>query len=154
MSRLEKLLPSREKLVANRWLKWSAPYIARQELWRLEREPVAKGVAAGVFFAFATPVAQIPAAVAAAIFLRANVPASVAATLVNTPLTFGPVYLLAYQIGAKVTEVAGSPANGLGDKTVAVLVGTLVLAVLSSVLSYWLTRLLWKSKSQESDVTP
>lgn len=56
------------------------------------------GSAIGVFFAFITPIAQIPlsAAVAVAVALRANVPSAVVATFVNTPPTFGPVYYAAW----------------------------------------------------------
>lgn len=150
MWNFKKRLPSKESLLANRWLRWVTPYVGRHELWHFEKKAVAKGVAVGVFFAFAVPLAQIPMAVALAIVLRANIPAAAAATFVNTPLTFGPVYFVAYEIGLQLLTLAGNHALGLADKTMAVFIGALVLAVLGSVLAYGATHLLWKSEKSSS----
>lgn len=62
------------------------------------------GSAIGVFFAFITPIAQIPLSAAVAVALRANVPSAVVATFVNTPPTFGPVYNAAWYVGSKVLD--------------------------------------------------
>ena len=71
-------------------------------LWHVSRRAVALGAAIGVFFAFLTPIAQIPLSAAASIVLRANIPTAVVATLVNSPPTFGPVYYAAWWVGSKV----------------------------------------------------
>jgi uncharacterized protein (DUF2062 family) len=63
---------------------------------------VALGAAVGVFFAFITPIAQIPLSAAVSVLLRCNIPAAVVGTLVNTPPTFGPVYYGAWKLGSWV----------------------------------------------------
>ncbi|WP_334135717.1 DUF2062 domain-containing protein [Tepidimonas sp.] len=103
-ARVQSLLPSRERLYRMRWLRWLAPYLNHPRLWHLNRRGLALGVALGVFFGLLIPVAQIPLSATAAILLRANLPASVASTLVTNPVTFGPVYYGAYKLGAWVVN--------------------------------------------------
>ncbi len=100
LNRLRRLMPTPESLAANRWLRWLGPSLLHPRLWHMSRRGIALGVAIGVFFAFIVPLAQIPLSAAASVALRANVPASVAATFVNTPLTFGPVYYAAWRVGS------------------------------------------------------
>ena len=57
----------------------------------------------GIFFGLLVPIAQIPLSVGAAIVMRANLPAAVSSTLVSNPLTFAPIYYLAYRTGLLVT---------------------------------------------------
>lgn len=108
LDRLRARVPTREQIAGNRWLGWLSPYLAHPKLWHWSRRGVALGVGIGVFFGLLIPVAQIPLAAAAAVVLRANLPAAAASTLVTNPVTFAPVYYAAYQIGAWVT---GDPAN-------------------------------------------
>jgi uncharacterized protein len=102
IDRVKRLMPKRETMANNRWLKWLGPSLLHPRLWHLSRRAVAIGAAIGVFFAFITPIAQIPLSAAASVVLRANVPTAVVATLVNTPPTFGPVYYAAWVVGSKV----------------------------------------------------
>jgi uncharacterized protein (DUF2062 family) len=59
-------------------------------------------MALGFFFGLLVPLAQIPLSAAAAVTLRANVPAAVASTLVTNPVTFGPLYYAAWRLGRPV----------------------------------------------------
>ncbi|NJM44647.1 MAG: DUF2062 domain-containing protein [Brachymonas sp.] len=102
IERLKRLMPKPETMANNRWLRWMGPSLLHPRLWHLSRRAVALGAAIGVFFAFITPIAQIPLSAAVSIVLRANMPAAVVATLVNTPPTFGPVYYAAWVVGSKV----------------------------------------------------
>jgi uncharacterized protein (DUF2062 family) len=112
MERLRRLMPSPETLQRNRWLRWAGPALLHPRLWHLSRRGVAMGAAIGVFFAFITPIAQIPLSVAVSMVLRANVPVSVVATLVNTPPTFPPVYWAAWKVGSALLgqDTAGKAA--------------------------------------------
>lgn len=98
-SRLRSLIPTREQIMQNRWLAWLHPFLAHPQLWHWSRRGVALGVALGVFFGLLIPIAQIPVSAAAAVVLRANIPAAAASTLVTNPITFGPVYYAAYRLG-------------------------------------------------------
>lgn len=102
LDRLRRLMPSHESVANNRWLKWLGPSVLHPRLFHLSRRGVAAGAAIGVFFAFITPIAQIPLSAATCMVLRANVPVAIVATLVNTPPTFGPVYYAAWKVGSWV----------------------------------------------------
>ncbi|MCF8198448.1 MAG: DUF2062 domain-containing protein [Sulfuritalea sp.] len=103
LERWRKLIPTRTQLESNRWLGWLTPFLGHPKLWHWSRRGVALGVGIGVFFGLLIPIAQIPFAAAAAVILRANLPAAAASTLVTNPITFAPVYVAAYRIGAWVT---------------------------------------------------
>lgn len=109
LDRLRRLMPSHERVANNRWLKWLGPSVLHPRLFHLSRRGVAAGAAIGVFFAFVTPIAQIPLSAAACMVLRANVPAAIVATLVNTPPTFGPVYYAAWKVGSWVLAEPSGP---------------------------------------------
>ena len=117
--RLKRLLPSRESIAANRWLRWLGPTLLHRSLWHMSRRGVALGAAIGVFFAFITPIAQIPLSAALSVMLRANIPTAIAATLVNTPPTFGPVYHAAWRVsswmlGDEADDAQAPPACARG----------------------------------------
>jgi len=106
--RLRRLLPTREAIASNRWLRWLGPALLHPRLWHMSRRSIAFGAGIGVFFAFLIPVAQIPLSVAASVVMRANIPAAVVSTLVNNPLTFPPVYYAAWRVGS---AILGEPAR-------------------------------------------
>ena len=101
-SSFQRLIPTRDQLLASRFTRWMAPWLGQRKLWHLSRRGVAMGVAIGIFFGLLIPIAQIPVSAAAAIVLRANLPAAMGSTLITNPVTFGPIYYLAYRAGARV----------------------------------------------------
>ncbi len=119
MGFFRRFLPTPESLRNNRWLRWLGPALLNPRLWRVRRRSLAMGMALGFFFGLLVPLAQIPLSAAAAVALRANVPAAVASTLVTNPLTFGPLYYAAWRIGhtildgpsAAAAHPAGAPAQ-------------------------------------------
>ncbi len=158
--RLNRLLPTREKLEASRWLGWLAPWLGHPRLWQWSRRGVALGVALGIFFGLLIPLAQIPLTAVAAIILRANLPAAAASTLVTNPVTFGPVYYAAYQLGSWITGDTTLPPgdsapaeDDAGDKTLferiaalgkPLLTGLAVMAFSIGVLTYFVIDWLWR----------
>lgn len=174
VDRIKRLMPTPESVAGNRWLRWMGPSLLHPRLWHLGRRAVAVGAAIGVFFAFITPIAQIPLSAAVSVALRANIPTAVVATLVNTPPTFGPVYYAAWWVGAKVLGESvddgqtppllaqtGRPAapsapdapetgwlTGWADKLRDIgkplLVGTLIFAFGFSALAYLLVNSVWQ----------
>jgi uncharacterized protein (DUF2062 family) len=95
-------LPSRDVMAAHPWLKPIAGRLLDPQLWRLQHESVARGVAVGTFWAFVIPVAQMVVAAAHCTWWRANIPVAVAMTMVTNPLTIGFWLWLAYQVGGLV----------------------------------------------------
>jgi uncharacterized protein (DUF2062 family) len=174
MRGLRKYLPSPEAIQRNRWLRWLGPALHHPRLWHVSRRGLALGMALGIFFGLLVPLAQIPLSAAAAVALRANVPAAVASTLVTNPVTFGPVYYAAWRLGSAilgepaeadqvpVTGPAPPPAGdegwwqqtrrrvlGVGKP---LLLGLAVLATAVGLLTYfavswvWMLRVWWKRR--------
>jgi uncharacterized protein len=133
-------------------------------LWNLHRKSVALGVAIGLITGLIPGPIQIFAGMLLAIALRANVPAVAMATLYTNPITFVPLYMLAYKIGSTVTGDQAQfkpPADivwswqtignvipdmlrwllSLGD---ALLVGLAIQATLTALLGYVATLLIWR----------
>ena len=100
--KLQRWLPTPEKVRGNRWLRWLGPLLERRWLWRLDRRSVALGAAIGVFFGFLVPVAQIFLAAIGVLLLRANLPMAVVSTLVSNPFTYAPIAVLAYRTGSAI----------------------------------------------------
>lgn len=159
MKRLRTWLPTRERLQASPWLRWLRPFLGHPRLWHWSRRGVALGVALGVFFGLLIPVAQIPLSAAAAIILRANVPAAAASTLVTNPVTFGPIYYGAYQLGlwldggeAAPGLASGMPAHADDADLMArvrrlgrpLLLGLSIVASLAGLLTYAVITLIWR----------
>jgi uncharacterized protein len=170
IERIKRLMPKPETMANNRWLRWLGPSLLHPRLWHLSRRAVALGAAIGVFFAFITPIAQIPLSAAVSVVLRANIPTAVVATLVNTPPTFGPVYYAAWVVGSKVlgeqvddehkpevlvgkstqVEAPGQALSAwskwmatLQDVGKPLLLGALIFSAVFSALAYVLVNGLW-----------
>ncbi len=159
--RLRTKVPSRDQILANRWIGWLAPWLGHPRLWHWSRRGVAMGVTLGVFFGLLIPVAQIPLSVGAAVVLRANVPAAAASTLVTNPITFGPIYFAAYRLGTWITgdplpAHAANPATaldinadaGVWDRLQAMgkplMIGLSILASLAGLITYAVISLVWR----------
>jgi uncharacterized protein len=175
-NKLKQLLPTPQALRDNRWLRWMGPVLHHPRLWHFSRKGIALGLALGIFFGLLVPVAQIPLSATVAVLLRANLPMAVASTLVTNPVTFGPVYYGAYQLGkwvlgeedvpekkaVKILEKAeASPAEKqtwterlrawltyLGTVGKPLVVGLAILATVSGLLVYLLTSALWVAKTR------
>jgi uncharacterized protein (DUF2062 family) len=115
--RFRKSLPSRSALAAHPWLQPLASRLLDPQLWRLQHEAVARGVAVGTFWTFVIPVAQIVVATAHCTWWRANIPAAAAMTMVINPLTIGFWLWLAYQTGALVLGEPLATGAPPGDGT-------------------------------------
>ena len=159
--RLQRMLPNAESVRSNRWLRWLGPALHHPQLWRITRRGVALGVALGIFFGLLVPIAQIPLSAAAAVILRANLPAAIASTLVTNPVTFAPIYYAAYHLGAMLIGDDGSLQDLESVQTESVdsgwieriaalgkplLLGLLILASSMSALAYLLINGLWRLK--------
>jgi hypothetical protein len=112
---MKRWIPRREQLLRSRWLAPIAHHLHDDRLWHFERGSVARAVAIGLFIGLLLPVAQFLFAVGIAIWLRAHVAVAAAATLVTNPLTFPPIYWLAYRIGR---AVLGEPPDEGGAERI------------------------------------
>lgn len=157
---LRRWLPTEDDLRQRRSLRWLGPLLRRPWLWHLNRRSVAMGAAIGVFFGFLIPVLQIAAAAMVAVLLRANLPVAAASTLVSNPLTYAPIFLLAYKTGSALLgeQVDASRAAALAAADIAdaddwsarlrevgrpMLVGLAVFAVVGGIVTWAAVSLLW-----------
>jgi uncharacterized protein (DUF2062 family) len=106
---LRKYLPTPESLLEHKGLRWLAPALSHPRLWHLHRRSVALGIVIGLVTGLIPGPVQMLLGALIAIPLRANIPAAVFATLYTNPLTFVPLYILAYNIGSLVTGESAPP---------------------------------------------
>lgn len=151
-SSLQMVIPTRESLAQHAWLRPIANHLLDPQLWRLQHESVARGVAIGTFWAFLIPLGQTFVAAAHCIWWRGNIPAAAIMTMLTNPLTFGFWLWLAYELGhlaLGIPEQAQAVSNtGWADGLQAVggpvVLGMGIFAVGGAALAYVLVKLSWR----------
>src|SRR5688572_20763616 len=101
---LHKNTPTREEVLASRWLKPFGHRVAHSELWRFTRRSVPRAVFAGLFIGIflMVPGLQIVGAALLAMPMRANIPIAAAMTFLSNPLTTPFFLLAAIDVGGKI----------------------------------------------------
>jgi len=156
---IQRQMPTREQMERNKWLRPIAHRVLAPELWRFTRRSVPRGVALGMVAGVIIPIAQIPAAAAFALPLRANIPAAAATTFITNPATTPIVWVIAYRIGRWLlrwdAEIPGQPMTQvasdpnwvhwfMAEAGPATIVGLLFLALVGAVLGYALSAIGWR----------
>jgi uncharacterized protein len=106
-----KYLPSHESVRQNRFVARFGPLLRHPNLWHLNRNSVAGGVAVGMFSGLVPGPLQMLTAAILAVPLRVNLPVALVTTLYTNPFTIGPLYLLAYAIGTLFVTGDGLPLS-------------------------------------------
>jgi uncharacterized protein len=93
---MDRHAPSKDEVLASRWLKPFGPRVRRSDLWRFTRRSVPRAVFAGTFVGIflMIPGLQIVGAALMAIPFRANIPIAAAMTFLSNPATT-PFFLIA-----------------------------------------------------------
>lgn len=159
-----KYLPDHASIRAHRHLQAFQPLLRHPNLWHLNRNSVAGGVAAGLFAGLIPGPVQMLSAALLAIVFRVNLPVAMVTTWYTNPFTWGPLIVAAYGLGSLVTgqpigkvtdfeyDWAGGdwhaflPAlyhwfMGLGETYV---IGSLMLGGILAVLGYGAVQLAWR----------
>lgn len=112
---LRKYLPDHAAIHDNRWL---APLgvhfgdrLLHPRLWHLNRHSVAGAVAAGLFCGLLPAPFQMFSAAVCALVFKVNLPLAVLVTLYTNPLTFVPLYILAFGLGRFALELVGHASD-------------------------------------------
>jgi hypothetical protein len=151
-------VPTRESIEANRWLRPVAHRILAPSLWRFNRRSVPRGVALGSFTGILFPFAHMVLAAILALPLRANVPTAVGVTLLNNPVTIGPLLWAAYHVGhwvlhfdrafghqiARNVKANEGMLHWLAQGGPPLIVGLLIIAIGASLAGYFGTSLVWR----------
>ncbi len=98
-------LPQREQIFAANWTKPFAPLFDKPYFWTLNRKQAAVSVAVGLFCGLMPGPSQMLSAFIVAYLLRTNLPVAVFTTLYTNPLTYMPLYYLAYKIGSWILGI-------------------------------------------------
>jgi hypothetical protein len=154
-------LPSADSIQQISWLQPIAHWLRHPNLWHLHRRSVAGGVALGLFCGLVPGPLQMLSTALLAIWLRVNLPVALVTTFYTNPFTIVPLYLLAYEIGAKVlgetsaTNIHAFPELHLHDwfdplwswllsLGKPILIGLPLLGVGLALIGYVLVRLGWR----------
>lgn len=155
-------MPTREQMEKSRWIRPFAHRVLRSELWRFTRRSVPRGVALGMAVGIIIPFAQILFASLLSLTVRANVPVAALTTFVTNPFTTPLLWVLAYKVGSWLLHVdamtAVAPVNvaiertelqdalqWLTGATLVTAFGLVVIAILASVASYFITGFVWRA---------
>lgn len=144
--------PTRERLLANRWLRPLAGRMADPALWRATRRSVRLGVAIGLFSGFILPLGQIPLAILIALPLRANLLVAASATLVTNPLTFPLIYWAAYGLGDAVIGWRAAAVTS-GGVLAPLVTGLAILAGFGTIVGYAAAELAWRCRVRRRRAT-
>lgn len=154
-------VPTREQLERSRWIKPFAKHVLRSDLWRFNRRSVPRGVALGLFVGIMIPLAHFVTAALLAVFVRANIPAALAATFIGFP-AFLPIIIYfgdkvgswllrvdAMTVVAPVTQTMQATETDhllamLTQKGPSVAFGMFVIATVLASLGYLLTSFFWR----------
>jgi uncharacterized protein len=151
---IKRFMPDVHTIRTHRHLQIFGTLLHDPNLWHLNRHSVSDAFAIGLFMAFVPmPFQMIPAA-ALAIYLRANLPISVALVWITNPFTMAPIFYFCYKLG---TWVLGAKlqafefeiswnwlANELGQIWQPFLLGCFIVAALSSLVGYYGMQGLWR----------
>ena len=102
-----KYLPDASKVRSHRMLRVFGSLLHHPNLWHLNRESVAGGVAIGLFAGLVPGPLQMLTAALLAIPLHRNLPVALVTTLYTNPFTIVPLYLLAYEYGSLLLGAGG-----------------------------------------------
>lgn len=83
-------------------LVWAKPWLDRHDVFSFTRNPLAKGIAIGLFCGLIPGPLQILGSMLFCSMLRGNIIAAAVATFYTNPFTIVPLYALAFEIGSLI----------------------------------------------------
>ncbi|WP_164970052.1 DUF2062 domain-containing protein [Arcobacter sp. CECT 8983] len=97
--KLKKVLPTHEKIQAQRFLKIFGKFLHKRELWSVSRRKVVGGVLIGIFVACLPMPLQMVLSTLLAIYFNVNLPISFALIFISNPITMPPLFYFEYKLG-------------------------------------------------------
>ena len=137
---------------------WIAPFdhlLHDPNLWGIRRRTVVPAFAVGLFVSYLPWPGHVLTGIILAILLRINVPVAALTTLISNPLTMGPMYYVAFEVGNVLLGRPPQPFEfemsfaWLAESFVAIwqplLLGCLLLGTILAVIGYIGLYLLWRA---------
>lgn len=151
---LKRHLPDADRIKENRVLGLLGDRLHSPNLWHLNRRSVSRAFAIGLWAMYTPPLPwqQIIAALLA-IYFNANLPISVGLVFITNPLTWPPLYYIAYRVGAFALDTPSFDFERFSELfTVAkafqlgapLLVGCFILMNVGALIGYFGTQFLWR----------
>jgi uncharacterized protein len=151
---LKKVTPSPVNIRRIKALGVLGDWIYASNLWHLNRYSASMAFFVGLFVAFMPIPAQIVVAAVMAVLLRCNLPLAVSLVFVTNPVTMGPLFFMAYEIGALIIDVPVKDVEfelsiyWLTTSLAAIwrpfLLGCLLCGLFFGCLGYFVISLLWR----------
>jgi len=153
---LRRYLPPPAELEKHWLLRRLGTRLHHPRLWHLNRRSVSGAAGVGLFIAFIPVPFQMFISAFVALWLRVNLPLSVALIFITNPLTIAPAFYGCYRLGAlllgepaPVTGKGFEPTIGwlldqLGAIWQPLLVGSLAISTVSGLLGYGLVQAAWR----------
>jgi uncharacterized protein (DUF2062 family) len=151
---LRRHLPAPEAFQKNRFLAFLGDRLHSPNLWHLNRHSVARAVAVGMWAMYTPPLPwQQVIAAALAVYFNANLPLAVAMVFITNPLTWPPLYYIAYKVGALALGTPAFDFTQFSDLFTVdkifqlggpLLTGCFILMNLGAVLGYFGVQYFWR----------
>ena len=153
MKSLRRYLPDPAKIREIKSLRFLGEKIYSPNLWYLNRSSVSRAFAVGLWAMYTPPLPwqQVIAAIGA-VYFGANLPIAVALVWITNPLTWLPLYYIAYEVGAIALGSATFSFEQFSEffdieKVMSLgaplLVGCLILMHLGALIGYFGIQWLW-----------
>lgn len=153
--RLFKRFALKRHVVARQWFMSPFQHLLHDpRLWSVKRRWVVPAFSVGLFISFLPFPGHTLMGALAALALRINIPIAAVSTWVGNPATMGPMYYLAYKLGAKILgqqeQTFGFELswNWVSNTFVTIwqpmLLGCLLLGLASALVGYITLDFLWR----------
>ena len=148
---IKRLFPKLDAVKEEKILKIFGPAVLQPNLWHINKKSVSRGFAIGAFCAFLPIPGQMIIAAFLSITFAANLPISVILTWISNPFTYTPIFYFAYKVGKiiinadiNVDEKEIDMLSNIKDIWEPLLLGSIILAIIGSIISYILIRVYWR----------
>ncbi len=146
---IKRYLPPASEVKKHPQLKIFGSRLREPNLWHLNRYSVAGAASWGFFVAFLPVPFQMVIAALGALVFKINLPLSVAMVWISNPITWVPLYLPAYKLGAKILGGTPSPPGQINlewllDHFGPLLLGCLIIGLLGAALLWLMVIGFWR----------
>ena len=155
----KRYIPHKESIASNSIIRLFDEYLHDPNIWHIHRRSSAGGAAIGVFCAFIPIPIQTLSAVALAILFRMNLPIAILFSFLANPITVPFIFFYSYKLGSILFGLEENQiTNIIPENTTIIewfntiflniweplLIGCLILGLISSSITYFLIRLIWR----------
>ena len=155
----KRYIPHKESIASNSIIRLFDEYLHDPNIWHIHRRSSAGGAAIGVFCAFIPIPIQTLSAAALAILFRMNLPIAILFSFLANPITVPLIFFYSYKLGSILFGLEENQiTNIIPENTTIIewfntiflniweplLIGCLILGLISSSITYFLIRLIWR----------